>query len=247
MKAAAFDENASQTIKNLANKISELEKQIRSKSLANAIDQLNKELGKIQAELKTKAPTEELNSTKHHLTAKYDHLLNEMNKLNAKVEELMRGGANMSVLMDLKSKYDQLKSDILGIKNNDESYNQYSHKPNHSEGNYLTIGVFNTFKTENNNSLEKIKKDISDIYATIEDLKALIASKASPDDLTKLEGKNKKLSFLDKLIKKIENLREGCELKYADKNKMHRKHLYYDQQVNTKIIPLDQTNIGYVC
>jgi hypothetical protein len=87
---------------------------------------------------------------------------------------------------------------------------------------YVEQRTFDDYKHNVQRDFDTVNAKIEELRQLIEDIIAILKTKASEKDLKSLE---------DFLLSKIEELKSGCNKKFADKNETAKNLRYLDQQL----------------
>jgi hypothetical protein len=161
----------------------------------------------------------------------YNILLGELviqiNYLKDNLTQILDDRKMIDELNWLRKKVENLSSNILTLKNGDESMNTSTivKQPmamTFDNSKYVETSTFQDFKIHMNKDLESINLAIKELRHLIDEILAQLKNKIGEKELRTIE---------EYLLTRIEELKSASNKKFADKNETAKNFKYLDQQI----------------
>lgn len=161
----------------------------------------------------------------------YNILLGELviqiNYLKDNLTQILDDRKMIDELNWLRKKVENLSSNILTLKNGDESMNTSTivKQPmamTFDNSKYVETSTFQDFKIHMNKELESINLAIKELRHLIDEILAQLKNKIGEKELRTIE---------EYLLTRIEELKSASNKKFADKNETAKNFKYLDQQI----------------
>jgi hypothetical protein len=149
----------------------------------------------------------------------------QINYLKDNLAQILDDRKMIDELNWLRKKVENLSSNMLLLKNNDESINNsvvINKLPAFDNSKYLEVTIFNEYKSQTVKELENINLAINELRHLINEILAQLKLKIGEKELRTLE---------EYLLSRIEELKNACNKKFADKNETSKNFKYLDQQI----------------
>ena len=151
--------------------------------------------------------------------------MSQINYLKDSVSQVLEDRKITDEIIWLRKKVENLSSNIISMKNNEDSNNntsQINKAVPLESGKYVEIYTFNDFKNSTMKELDAVNSTINILRSLIDEILLQLNSKANDKDLDALR---------EFLMTKHEELKSACNKKFADKNETNRNIKYLDGQI----------------
>ncbi len=190
------------------------------------IDIINKEFLRLNDLLNSKANNGDLQDLRDAI-GKSNIYLGEINitinLMKDSVTQLQEDRKIIDEISWIRKRVESLSSTIMNLKTNEDFSNTSTNKVVSNENaKYVELSTFNEFKKDTLKEFDNINLAITEIKSLIEEILSSLKTKLTERDLRNLE---------DFLLLKVEELKNGCQKKFADKNETAKNLKYLDGQI----------------
>ena len=219
-----LDGDANQKLKDLAKRITDIEKTIKLLSVNLGIDGIKSDIQAIKSALMQKCNQSDFQELKDQLI----EFQKQLNYFKSQFEDFISNQTDHDDIQNIKRKLESLTNKVHDLATNEqENQNNASksiskHQNIVDNNKYLEIGIFKEFKEQVIKEFNNVNENFAQIRRLIDDIVATLKQKTTFKDLKALE---------DDLLAKLEELRIACSRKFADKVETNKNIKYLDQQI----------------
>ena len=214
---------SSKHIKDIAKRLSELEKAIKLIPAQLNIEAIAKDIAELKAQMNDKSNVTDYIELRTMVT----ELQKTVNYLKDQMETLIDDQTDHEDIQNLKRRLEALSNKVIEIRNKEQvtgdPNGSNSNKPSQIDSSkYIDYATFNTFKAQVIKEFENVNENLLTHRRLVDELFNLMKAKTSFKDLKTLE---------DDLMAKLEELKIACSKKFADKIETNKNMKYLDQQL----------------
>ena len=219
-----LDGDANQKLKDLAKRITDIEKTIKLLSVNLGIDGIKSDIQAIKSALMQKCNQQDFQDLKDQII----EFQKQLNYFKSQFEDFISNQTDHDDIQNIKRKLESLTNKVHDLATNEqENQNNASksiskHQNVVDNNKYLEIGIFKEFKEQVIKEFNNVNENFAQIRRLIDDIVATLKQKTTFKDLKALE---------DDLLAKLEELRIACSRKFADKLETTKNIKYLDQQI----------------
>lgn len=224
------------TIEEINKQIKDMKKQIYKLGSQTSLEGLLKDINIIKEELKQKCSVNQYKE----LSILSDELSKKLSIVRDQLSTQMDNSSGHESIRVIQKKLDLAMGMILQLQAAIEQKSQTTVQPIQHDtkyySNYLEIEAFNDFKSILNEKLAYLSDNIAENRKFIEELFISIKQKTAYRDLKEME---------ELMLGRIEQLKQACQKKFADKVEMGKNLKFLDAQIKNIIeINIKRTDKG---